>query len=209
MARAAEAMSRRIIRLLVKKVKPRAGQLSVVHVEAIRRLAKQAGGGKTVQVPGGVEVRRERDALLFRPVRAEARGTARPFSYDVDLSQAKTELRDVEHSWGLRFQVIDWPPEGRETKGTGAVLDRDKLRFPLVVRNWRPGDAVQALGHQKIHKLSRLLNELGISRWEKASWPVLTCGGKIAWCRGLPVAAEFAAGGSTRTGVVITEVPLA
>jgi hypothetical protein len=56
--------------------------------------------------------------------------------------------------------------------------------------------------------LSRLLNEVGISRWEKESWPVLTCGGKIAWCRGLPVAAEFAVGESTRTGVVITEVPL-
>lgn len=202
-------MSRRIIRLLVKKVKPRAGQLSGVHVQAILRLAQRAGGGKTVQVPGGVEVRRERDALLFCPRRAEARGTARPFSYDVDLGRTETELRDLEHSWAVRFQVIDWPSEGRETKGTGAVLDRDKLRFPLVVRNWRPGDAVQALGHQKRHKLSRLLNELGISRWEKESWPVLTCGGKIAWCRGLPVAAEFAAGGSTRTGVVITEVPLA
>ena len=88
---------------------------------------------------------------------------------------------------------------------TGAVLDRDKLCSPLVVRNWRPGDAVQALGHQKCHKLSRLLNEVGVSRWEKISWPVLTSGGKIAWSRGLPVAAEFAPGSSTREGVAITE----
>jgi tRNA(Ile)-lysidine synthetase-like protein len=207
--RAVEAMSKRMIRLVVKEVKPRAGQLSAVHVQAVLRLAQQSYSGKTVQLPGGVEVRRERDSLLFRPLRAEAREGLRTFRHQVDLSKAEGELRDLEHSLALRFQVIDWPPEGRETKGTGAVLDRDKLCFPLVVRNWQPGDAVQALGHQKRHKLSRLLNELGISRWEKESWPVLTCGGRIAWCRGLPVAVEFAAGESTRTGVVITEVPLA
>jgi tRNA(Ile)-lysidine synthetase-like protein len=161
-------------------------------------------------LPGGVEVRRERDSLLFHPRRTDQAGVpGRAFSYKVDLGKAEAELRDVEHTWALRFQVIDWPPEGRETKGTGAVLDRDKLRLPLVLRNWRPGDAVLAQGHQKRHKLSRLLNELGISRWEKESWPVLTCGGKIAWCRGLPVAAEYAAGASTRAGVVISEVPLA
>jgi tRNA(Ile)-lysidine synthase len=102
--------------------------------------------------------------------------------------------------------VIDWPAQGRETSVTGAVLDRERLRVPLVVRNWRPGDLVQPLGHQKRHRLSRLLNELGVSRWEKVSWPVLTSGGRIAWVRGLPVAAEFAISDSTRTGVVITEV---
>jgi len=66
---------------------------------------------------------------------------------------------------------------------------------------------MQPLGHQKSHKLSRLLNELGVGRWDKVTWPVLDSGGKIAWARGLSVSAEFAAGSSTRQGVVITEVP--
>jgi tRNA(Ile)-lysidine synthetase-like protein len=191
----------------VKRVKPRAGQLSAIHVEAVMRLAQQKHSGKVVQLPGGVEVRRERDWLWFR-ARREVKEGSSAFSYPVDLSAGRAELCVVEHSCVLRFQVIDWPGEGRETKETGAVLDRDKLRVPLVVRNWRPGDAVQAVGHQKSHTLSRLLNEAGVSRWEKESWPVLTSGGKIAWSRGLPVAEEFAAGGSTRAGVVISEVPL-
>ena len=87
-------------------------------------------------------------------------------------------------------------------------LDREALSVPLVVRNWQAGDSVRLLGHQKSHKLSRLLNEAGVSRWEKASWPVLTSGGRIAWSRGLNVAAEFAATPMTRTGVLIEEVPL-
>jgi tRNA(Ile)-lysidine synthase len=207
---ATEAMSKRMIRLLVKKVKPRSGQLSAMHVEAVLRIARLQDSGTCLQLPGGVEVRREHDSLVFRPLEraAVSRRNADPFAYPVDLDKGETELHVLEHSCALRFQVIDWPCQGRETKDTGAVLDRDKLRRPLVVRNWQPGDTVQALGHQKSHTLSRLLNEAGVSRWEKESWPVLTSGGKIAWSRGLPVAAEFAVGESTRAGVRITEVPL-
>jgi tRNA(Ile)-lysidine synthase len=203
-----EAMSKRIIRVLVKKAKPRSGQLSAVHVEAVLHLAQQPDSGKSLHLPGGVEVRRERDFLVFRP-RDGATSSAsisKPYAYALDLRASPTDLRIVEQSCSLRFTVIDWPSQGRENSVTGAVLDRECLRLPLVVRNWRPGDSMQPLGHQKRHKLSRLLNEVGVSRWEKASWPVLTSGGKIAWTRGLPVASEFAAGGATRTGVVLTEV---
>ena len=207
---AAEAMSKRMIRGLVKRVKPRSGQLSRSHVDAILHLAQQPDSGKSLHLPGGVEVRRERDALCFRPSAASlpVQSGSAAYNYSVDLRSGQAELPLVEHSCALHFRVIDWPPQGRETKDTGAVLDRESLRLPLVVRNWRPGDAVQPLGHQKRHKLSRLLNEVGVSRWEKTTWPVLTSGGKIAWTRGLPVAAEFAAGSGTRAGVVITEVPL-
>jgi tRNA(Ile)-lysidine synthase len=205
-------MSKRLIRLLVRKVKPRAGQLSAVHVDAVLHLARQPDSGKSVHLPGGVEVRRERDSLSFHPMpetpAAQPQDVSKPYSYVVDLHSGAFEVSVVEHSCVLRFSVIDWPPQGRETSDTGAVLDREKVSVPLVVRNWQPGDSFRPLGHQKRHKLSRLLNEVGVSRWEKASWPVLTSGGKIAWVRSLSVAADFSVGSSTRTGVVITEVPL-
>jgi hypothetical protein len=60
-------------------------------------------------------------------------------------------------------------------------------------------------GHLKRHTLAGLLNELGKSRWEKESWPVLTSAGKVAWALGLPVAEEFAIGKESRIGVVIAE----
>jgi len=207
--RAPEAMSKRMIRLLVKKVKPRSGQLSSLHVDAVLRLACQADSGRSLQLPGGVEVRRERAALTFRSLpqtsSAKSRSVPKPYSHAVDLLSGRAEVRLLEQSCALRLTVIDWPPQGGETSLTGAFLDRAKIRLPLVLRNWRQGDRMQPLGHQKRHRLSRLLNEAGISRWEKVSWPVLTSGGEIAWTRGLPVAAEFVPGSSTRAGVVITE----
>ena len=145
--------------------------------------------------------------------RAEAGNPAskngpRHFEYEVDLRAGSVELPVVELSTVLCFRVIDWPKEGRETKKIGAVLDRSRLELPLIVRNWRAGDALRPRGHQKAHKLGRLLNEKSISRWEKAKLPVITSGGKLAWVRGLPEAVEFAVGPETREAVEITEEPL-
>ena len=203
------AMTSRMIRQMVKQVKPRAGQLSAVHVDAVLQLAQSQDSGKSLHLPGGVEVRRERDALVFRPAEERPITQAKaPLANAVDLTSGQTELPLQEHSQALRFVVIDWPSEGRETNSTGVVLDRDKLVEPLVLRYWQPGDCMQPLGHQKRHKLSRLLNELGISRWQKVCQPVLVSGTQIAWCRGLPVAVEFAPGKTTRRGVAIIEVSL-
>jgi len=85
------------------------------------------------------------------------------------------------------------------------VLDRDRLRSPLILRNWRPGDRLHPLGHRGAHKLKRLLNEKRVSRWERDGWPVLTSGEVLVWARGFPVAAEFAATEKTRAGIVIAE----
>jgi tRNA(Ile)-lysidine synthase len=123
----------------------------------------------------------------------------------VDWPAIGAELRLDALSRILRFRVIDWPSEGRETTKTGAVLDRDRLRAPLELRNWRPGDALRPTGHQNRHTAARLLNEFGASRWEKERWPVLTSAGKVAWVLGLPVADEFAVAEGSRAAVVITE----
>ena len=64
---------------------------------------------------------------------------------------------------------------------------------------------MRPVGHEKRHALARLLNEQGLTRWEKESWPVLTSAGKVAWALGLPAAAEFAVHEGSRRGVVIAE----
>lgn len=204
------AIQTRLLRRMVERLKPRSGQLSASHVAALLALAEHPDSGKSLQLPGGVEVRRESQTLVFLSaanIQPAGRGKTPPreYAYEVDLRAGQAELHVVELPCRLRLRVIDWPQEGRETNNTGAVLDRARLRVPLVLRNWRPGDSMQPLGHQKRHKLARLLNEIGVSRWEKRAWPVLSSGGQIAWVRGLGASHEFAAGKETRAGVVIVE----
>jgi tRNA(Ile)-lysidine synthase len=205
------AMKTRVVRRIVERMKTHSGQLSSLHVDAVLKLAETKESGKSLPVPGGVEVLRDRSALLFRRRAASEpkhKHGAAGYAYEVHLGASGTELRLMEHACCLHFRVIDWPAQGRETKDIGPVtqvlLDRERLRGPLIVRNWQPGDAMRPVGHQKRHTLARLWNEAGVNRWEKAAAPVLTSNGKIAWARGLSVATEFAVNDETRSGVVIT-----
>ena len=57
-----------MVRCIVKKVKPKAGELGARHVQAIIALAESGTNGKRIQLPGHVEVRRKRNDLVFYAV---------------------------------------------------------------------------------------------------------------------------------------------
>ena len=212
--RRTRALAKRLVRNLVAELKPRPGQCTAEHVEAVLKLAEGSENGKSLPLPGGIEVRRERDTLVFHVVPRGApsaktqQNTVKQFHYDIDLSAAThVELPVPCLGCVFRLSVIDWLAKRGETSDIRSVLDRDALQPPLVLRNWRPGDTFRPGGHRNAHKLKRLLNEERISRWERDGWPVLTSGGVLAWARGFPVAAEFAASERTRVGILIAEEP--
>ena len=163
-------------------------------------------------LPGGVEVRKDREALLFRAAPETDANTERvtnhSFEYNIDLSRGAQDVNVPELSCVFRLTVIDWPSKREENNSREMVLDRERLRLPLVLRNWRPGDRLRPSGHQNAHKLKRLLNARHISRWEREGWPVLTSAGVLVWARGFAVASDFAADEKTRSGIVIAEEKL-
>jgi tRNA(Ile)-lysidine synthase len=214
------ALTKRMLRRLIEGRKrdrgQATGQITAQHVAAVMELALQGQNGKSLQLPGGVDVRRERDELIFctnssRPARRiggkrDAEKTcAAEYEHKIDFRNGDVTLCVPQVECVFRLRVIDWVAKRGDTSKSGAVLDRDRVRLPLVLRNWRFGDKLQPTGHQKAHKLKRLLNEKRVSRWERVGWPVLTSGGVLVWARGFPVAAGFAANEGTRTGILIAE----
>jgi tRNA(Ile)-lysidine synthase len=210
------ALTKRMLRRLIEERKSRAGQITGSHIAAVLDLARHGENGKALQLPGGVDVRRERDELIFRgnssrPARQidgkreQKKTSAAEYEYKIDIENGEVALRVPQVECVFRLRVIDCVAKRGDTSELGAVLDRDRLRLPLVLRSWRFGDKLQPAGHQKAHKLKRLLNEKRISRWERNGWPVLTSGGVLVWARGFPVAAGYAANKGTRTGILIAE----
>jgi tRNA(Ile)-lysidine synthase len=204
------ALTKRMLRIIIEGSKSKAGQISSQHIMEVLKLARRGQSGKSLQLPGGVEVRRERKELVFCAAGTGAKNRslnqiARVHEHHVELHGGEAEVRVPELGCVFRLRVIDWPPKRGETKDTGAVLDLDRLQLPLVLRNWLPGDRLQPVGRRNAHKLKRLLNEERISRWERDGWPVLTSGRVLVWARGFPVAVEFAANERTRAGMVIEE----
>jgi tRNA(Ile)-lysidine synthase len=202
--------TRRLVRHIVNELKPGAGQLNADHVQSIVTLAEYGENGKSLPLPGGIEVRREHDKLIFGPKLVPERENklaerSKKFEHPIEFSGSEAVIEVPCLACVFRFRIIDWPPNRRETSITGTVLDRHALGLPLVLRSWRAGDQFRPSGHRKAHKLKRLLNEKRISRWEREGWPVLTSAGVIAWARGFPVAPEFAATEKTRAAIAIAE----
>jgi tRNA(Ile)-lysidine synthase len=204
------SISKRLIRAVVQELKPRRGELTAAHVESVLQLAEHAENGKALPLPGGIEVRRENDTLIFRAAGLNAasrkpRQSQKEFAYNIDLANPGMVLPVPYLASSFRLSLIDWPPQRGETRDISSVLDRDSLRPPLELRSWRPGDTFRPGGHRSAHKLKRLLNRARIPRTDRVGWPVLTSGGVLAWARGFPVAAEFAASERTRVGILIAE----
>jgi tRNA(Ile)-lysidine synthase len=214
------ALTKRMLRRLMEEKKSEGGretaQITAEHIAATLELAQRGENGKVLQLPGGIRVRRQRNELvLFREAPHAARTkrgqsklaqeTPEAYEHQIDFQNASATFRLPQAGCVFRLRVIDWPANTGQTRYSGAVLDRDRLRFPLILRNWRSGDRFQPLGHQHAHKLKRLFNEKHISRWERQGWPVLTSAGTLVWARGFPVAAAFAATSETREAVAIAE----
>ncbi len=65
-----------------------------------------------------------------------------------------------------------------------ALLDKDLVKFPLVVRLWRPGDKFKPLGMKGWKKVSDFLTDLKLSIADKERVWVMESGGEIIWIAG-------------------------
>jgi tRNA(Ile)-lysidine synthase len=80
-----------------------------------------------------------------------------------------------------------------------AQLDMDLLKFPLLLRPWRPGDYFYPLGMRKKKKISRFLTDEKLSLQEKSETMVLESEGRIIWVAGWRMDDRFKVTSVTKT----------
>lgn len=74
--------------------------------------------------------------------------------------------------------------------GRSAILDADRIQFPLRLRPAEPGDRVRPrVGHGS-QRLAELLRENGVPRWQRRSTLVVEDAAEIIWVVGNAVAAD-------------------
>jgi tRNA(Ile)-lysidine synthase len=209
------ALTKRLIRRILEEVRGERLGFTSRHIEDVLMLATYSASGHRIELPGGIYVEKSFGVLIFtRPSdvatakRADRKSrSASTFSHPVPLdgdSLATIEIPEIGHR--LSLKVIDWPPAPRDT--ILQAIDWGCLRAPIVVRNWRPGDAYRPHGHLRTHKLKELFRVKRVPASERPAWPVLTSAGSVVWARGFPVAEGFAASNATRRSVVVIEEPL-
>ncbi len=206
-------LTERLIRRLYEVVRGNRRELGADHVEQVVQLASGSGSGHHVELPGGIIVRRSFGELIFsrsETIRqCNGKGTAKQvnaYQYVLNLPLCGTATVSIpELGKCFRLKVIDWPVTESDTKRDANALDADLLRSPLILRNWRPGDAYRPRGRRHELKLKSMFLSGRVPSAERSAWPVLESGGRVVWAQGMPAAEDFRARENTRTGVVIEE----
>ncbi len=183
------ALARRLARRALEHAGRR--RVGFDHVERFLALAVGSGGGGA-DFPG-CRVERRGPLLVVRPARRRGapRGAVEPFRYElrvpgrVRVPEAGLEIAAEEAASGALSGRL-------AARGdTVAVAARD-LSPPLVVRSWRPGDALRPLGLGGRKKLQDLFVDRKVERATRRRVPLVADrGGGIVWVVGHTVADDF------------------
>jgi tRNA(Ile)-lysidine synthase len=196
------AVRARILRMLAKSIDVTLDEAtttlateftSSTTVRSIRSVRSgSSGGGFSLDVGGGVTLRRELDRVWI--------GTATPVPVQPDRplvipdagpgsGEAWLAGRPVRVSWG-----------GPDVAGglDVATFDPRELRFPLCVRAREDGDRITLPGGTK--KVKKLLLEARIPRMERSAVPlVVDALGRVLWIPGVARAERAGAAGDALT----------
>lgn len=215
---ARSAVSQRLVREIVSELRGHSRQLTADHVERVARLAAVGSSGSRVELPGAI-VERCFEWLWFSRANeseddieyaANLEGNhefSSSFSRVVTLGNPgeSTVVTLPEIKRRVHLKVVDWHLLGSDTEVEKLALDKDLLKTPLVLRNWHHGDSFRPKGRRSSRKLKQFFAMKRVAVPDREGWPVLTSANILVWTRGLPVAADFAAGMTTRAGVIVSE----
>jgi tRNA(Ile)-lysidine synthase len=185
------AVRRRLIRKAVLRVKGNLRRMAFVHVEAAVKLAQKGPDSGVLDLPDRIRISRKNDVLIMSKEERSLRHLAPdPLlsltpDYEYRLS-IPGEIFIKEAALQIRFSEIpqehtsDWHPSGHRA----AFFDMDKIRFPLVIRNFRPGDRFSPLGMIGRQKLKKFFIDHKVSRTERTKCPIVLSRNEIIWVVG-------------------------
>ena len=162
-----------------------------LNYRSFRQLAEaieEGMPGKQFYTPGYV-INFDRQRLIIQPLAALEKITPIPVGEEdeeISLPQGRLLLSTLEM------------PVAIETKKNIALLDRDKLVFPLEIRSWEQGDAFVPLGMHGQKKLSDFMIDSKIPVNLKSQVLVLVSAGQIAWVAGQRIDDRFKISETTR-----------
>ncbi len=167
---------RRVLRRAIDETKGLHG-ISFIHIEEIMSLIKSGKSGDRIYLPKDIRVIKGYSTLILTSEKPARLGT-----YSID---SPGEIIVTESSVVLRSATMGID----EVKDYGdaqkcAVIDADKVHFPLIIRGRLHGDFFYPMGFGKRKKLQDYFVDEKIPRDERDAVPLLVCGNNIVWVIG-------------------------
>jgi len=175
------ALKRAVFRGVVFKIQPGL-RLEFKHSELFLDLLSGANG-RRIFLPGDLEVRKEQDQIIIRPVKQEVAGgfflplnipgcTELPFGQGlIMVSQGKKDLL---------------PKNWREVSPAEAFFDYDRVQLPLYLRPRKVGERFAPLGLAGTKKLKDFFSDFKVPQEERDRIPlVVDAEDRVLWVVGM------------------------
>ena len=98
----------------------------------------------------------------------------------------------------LTLQTVERSEVKFDDTGSRLYIDAEKCRFPLVLRNWQPGDRFQPFGLSGVKKVKDFLTDRKIYGEAKKNALVLESNGDIVALPGIMVSERYKINSSTK-----------
>ncbi len=198
------ALQRRAILEIAREVSAEDAAIGFEHVQAVLSMAGGTNPGGSLDLPGGILVKRKYGLLEFRrvarPGRPPRRGMApgdatEKFSHEVSIPGT---VRIASLGMSIRFRELRRLPSVLSAERK-AYLDMDRIAFPLVVRSSSAGDRIQPLGMKGTRKLKSVFIDEKIPKEQRRTIPVLADDISVLWVPGVRLSERVRVGkGSKR-----------
>lgn len=177
-----EAVRKRVIRLCLRRAGGDLHGVGQQHVDAVDRLASGTRSQGETRLPKGLVVRRTYDRLLF----------FKPGSGEISdyLHVLKGPGRFVIEDPRCTVLIEEWHGSFAAVKHTSpwiGYFDADRVSYPLVLRNFRPGDRFIPLGMNGHKKVKDFFVDLKIPLPVRKRIPLLVQGEQILWVCGMRI----------------------
>jgi tRNA(Ile)-lysidine synthase len=192
------AAQKRIIRKAIVRVKGDLKRITLAHIGAVIDLLKSGPWNGRLDLPNRIMIKRDNEFLSISKEKIPLRDL-RHFTIELNEKHRRIEKPLFEYNIlkpgslyikeaGIRLkfsEVRDAKLEDICHAGSHvAFFDMKTIRFPLVVRNIKPGDCFSPLGMTGTQKVKKFLSNKKVPRIDRLMCPVVLTKDKLIWVVG-------------------------
>jgi tRNA(Ile)-lysidine synthase len=186
-----KALQRRVVRMALAKTKGDLRRIGFVNIDSVIDLLEKKSSLGKIDLPDGLRIRRDQDVIhIYRGPGyspADRRDNHRwdAFSFEYQIKQFEPIfIKEIKAYIRFAELGIENMPDYRCTGQHANFFDKDALNLPMVLRNFRPGDAFRPLGVSGTQKLKKFFIDKKVPQRERLKCPILLSRGKIVWVVG-------------------------
>ena len=170
-----EGARRRVVMKGIERVRGDLRKITGRHIKAVTGLSENGH----LDLPDSLSVTRNGNRLCFLKTKNRPRRNPKSDFEHKIVGPGVFFIKEIGLSLKFSIEPIDEFPILKNGDHHVEYFDPDSLRFPLTIRNFRPGDRFRPLGMKGTQKLKHFFINNKIPRSDRSLRPVLTCGNTV------------------------------